>query len=99
MSSEREKLVQFQTLTGAPEHVSRAFLDARNWDVEVLLSHRTNAHIRLLRKTSLIPQILRMMLIAGHLALRMYIVAVVSMQRRVFSLVSVSLLGNILDAI
>ena len=37
MSSEADKIAQFQSLTGAPEPVARSILEAADWDLEVAL--------------------------------------------------------------
>jgi UBA-like domain len=35
MSSEADKIAQFQSITGAPEHIARSILESTNWDLEV----------------------------------------------------------------
>ena len=35
-ADEQEKLAQFRSLTGAPEQLARGYLEASNWDIEVL---------------------------------------------------------------
>ena len=35
MSSEADKIVQFQSITGAPEPIARSILEAAQWDLEV----------------------------------------------------------------
>lgn len=40
MSSEAEKIAQFQGLTGAPEPIARSYLESTHWDLQV---HRLNA--------------------------------------------------------
>jgi hypothetical protein len=37
-ADEQEKLAQFRSLTGAPEQMARSYLEATNWDIEVVRS-------------------------------------------------------------
>jgi hypothetical protein len=39
MSSEADKIAQFQSLTGAPEPIARSLLEAANWDLEVTFKY------------------------------------------------------------
>jgi hypothetical protein len=36
MSSEADKIAQFQSITGAPESIARSFLESTSWDLQVL---------------------------------------------------------------
>src|SRR5271170_5703076 len=35
MSSEADKIAQFQSITGAPESTARSFLESTHWDLQV----------------------------------------------------------------
>jgi hypothetical protein len=35
MSSEADKIAQFQSITGAPESIARSFLESTSWDLQV----------------------------------------------------------------
>ena len=37
MSSEADKIAEFQSITGATEPIARSILEAANWDLEVVL--------------------------------------------------------------
>ena len=41
MSSEADKIAQFQSITGATEPIARSILEAANWNLEVVLKYRS----------------------------------------------------------